>query len=48
MSKEKVIEIKINDVTYIVSEVNCQYHNGIVGNHRLKMLVSNSSFSFDL
>ncbi len=22
MSKEKVIEIKINDVTYIVSEVN--------------------------
>ena len=24
----------------------CKYHNGIVGNHRLKMLVSNDSFSF--
>ena len=24
----------------------CKYHNGIVGNYRLKMLVSNDSFSF--
>ncbi len=27
-------------------EVECKYHNGIVGNYRLKMLVSNDSFSF--
>ena len=25
---------------------SCKYHNGIVGNYRLKMLVSNDSFSF--
>lgn len=38
MSKEKVIEIKINDVTYIVSEVNRNddYLKLIIVNVKLK------------
>ena len=38
MSKEKVIEIKINDVTYIVSEVNRNddYLKIIIVNVKLK------------
>ena len=33
-------------LAYNVLQDICKYHNGIVGNHRLKMLVSNDSFSF--